>query len=121
MADDDDATFYVGALRCKAQASWNVKIGVRQLPKAVQAVVKMRVGVEGPVGARKRPPAQAPVRTSRTPHSLRTQAPGLQVTRRLSEHTLTRSLCDELALRRARFVARSLYGAVSVPRSVEPL
>ena len=65
---------------------------------------------------RKRPPAQAPVRTSSTPHSLRTQAPGSQVTRRLSEHTLTRSLCDELA-----FVTRSLYGAVSVPRSVELL
>ena len=48
MADEDDATFYVGALRCRAQASWNVKIGVRQLPKAAQAVVKMRVGVGGP-------------------------------------------------------------------------
>ena len=46
MAYDDDATFYVGALRCRAQASWNVKIGVRQLPKAAQAIVKMRVGVE---------------------------------------------------------------------------
>ena len=46
MAYDDDATFYVGALRCRAQASWNVKIGVRQLPKAAQAMVKMRVGVE---------------------------------------------------------------------------
>ena len=46
MADEDDATFYVGALRCKAQASWIIKIGVRQLPKAAQAIVKMRVGVE---------------------------------------------------------------------------
>ena len=46
MADEDDATFYVGALRCRAQAGWIVKIGVRQLPKAAQAKVKMRVGVE---------------------------------------------------------------------------
>ena len=44
MADEDDATFYVGALRCRAQASWLVKIGVRQLPTALQTSVKMRVG-----------------------------------------------------------------------------
>ena len=32
--DDDDSLFFVGGLRCKSQANWNVKIGVRQLPKA---------------------------------------------------------------------------------------
>ena len=44
--DDDDSLFMVGGLRCKSQANWNVKIGVRQLRKSSQATVKMRVGVE---------------------------------------------------------------------------
>ena len=46
MEEDDDGTFLVGGLRCKAHANWNVKIGVRQLSKASQKTVKMRVGVE---------------------------------------------------------------------------
>ena len=41
--DDDDSYFFVGGLRCKARANWNILIGVRQLPKAMQNTVKMRV------------------------------------------------------------------------------
>ena len=41
--DDDDSYFFVGGLRCKARADWNILIGVRQLPKAMQKTVKMRV------------------------------------------------------------------------------
>ena len=41
--DDDDSYFFVGGLRCKARANWNILIGVRQLPKAMQKTVTMRV------------------------------------------------------------------------------
>ena len=41
--DDDDSYFLVGGLRCKARANWNILIGVRQLPKAMQKTVTMRV------------------------------------------------------------------------------
>ena len=40
---DDDSFFTVGGLRCKSQADWLVRIGVGQLPKALQNSVRIRV------------------------------------------------------------------------------
>ena len=40
---DDDSFFIVGGLRCKARADWLVRIGVGQLPKALQKSVRIRV------------------------------------------------------------------------------
>ena len=38
--DDDDATFFVGGLRCRGRSNWLILIGVRQLPKASQKSVR---------------------------------------------------------------------------------